>query len=124
MRQSCLHGHASAPFGANSHSFVAKLTVGLQKVSSRQPDAIGGVMKRNTTVYTSGAKLFSFFLGGVCVLFLALLMLNGALQKAQMFLVAACVLAVADYYVRQPSLSPCPFHSAFSGICQNLDSFR
>ena len=35
---------------------------------------------------------------GVCVLFLALLTLNGALQKAQMFLVAACVMAVAGYY--------------------------
>jgi hypothetical protein len=56
-------------------------------------------MKRNTTVYTLGAKLFSFFLCGVCVLFLALLMLNGALQKAQMFLAAACVLAVAANYV-------------------------
>ena len=64
-------------------------------------------MKKNTTEYPLGVTLFPFFFCGACVLLLVLLMMNGVLQEAQMFLVAPCAMAVAIYFiwkvnVRQP----------------------
>lgn len=107
MRQSCLHGHTGGTIRANWHSDVAKLTERpqeVQNVTSQQPAGIGGAMKKNTPEYPLGVKLFPFFFCGACAVFLALLMMNGVLQEAQMLFVAPCAMAVAIYFIGKASL--------------------
>ena len=66
-------------------------------MSSQQPGAIRVASKRISTPYTFAIKLAPFlFLGFLAFLFVLLLM-NGALQKAPMFLVMPCVMAVLGY---------------------------
>ncbi len=61
-------------------------------------------MKKNTPEYPLGVKLFPFFSCGACAVLLALLMMNGVLQEAQMLFVAPCAMAVAIYFIGKASL--------------------
>ncbi len=68
------------------------------KVSFRRPDAIAGSMKRISTLYTFVIKLFPFLFCGFCAFFLILLLMNGVLRQAPLFLVVPRAIAVAGYY--------------------------
>jgi len=61
-------------------------------------------MKRISTPYTFSIKVFPFVFFGFLAFFLFLLLINGAYQKAPMFLVLLGVMAVAGFFFTKQSL--------------------
>jgi hypothetical protein len=96
----CPNRHKGGTSHTNSHYVVAKLGERL----SAHFDLVIGAMKRISTPYTFAIKIFPFFFCGICAFILALLLMNGALQKAPVFLVAPWVMAVIGYLWWKTSL--------------------
>ena len=66
-------------------------------VNLRPRVAAGDAMKRISTRFAFAFKLFPFIFFGFLIFFLALLVANGALQKAPLFLVFPIVITVGGY---------------------------
>jgi hypothetical protein len=60
-------------------------------------------MQRISTPYTFSIKVFPFLFFGFLAFFSFLLLINGALQKAPMFLVVVVVMAVIGFYSTKAS---------------------
>ncbi len=56
-------------------------------------------MKRISNPFTFALKMLPFLICGFSAFIAVLVLMNGALQKAPMFLVFPCVVAVGGYYV-------------------------
>jgi len=63
-------------------------------VSVQEPSTVAGVPKRISTKCTFAIKLTPFVFLGFLAFFFAVLLMNGALKKAPMFLAVPCVMAI------------------------------
>ncbi|HXN64428.1 MAG TPA: hypothetical protein VN862_03785 [Candidatus Acidoferrales bacterium] len=78
---------------------MAAVGLYLWKANRGQLAPTGEAMKRISNPYTFANKLFPFLFCGFCALLFVMLAMNGALQKAPLFLAAPCLMAVAGYFI-------------------------